>query len=189
MMKNLIFSLAALGFAASASAQEPPPNLSTPPPAPDVLTMDGCSISQSAIRAKYPALSEFLVVTGFESPERGFGGAKEAIKFYLEEGRQQLAEAKERRKALKDGVNLDDDSADRRAAREERRAARQAQKEDRAAFRAQRQALRKDIRAFRKEYGEANECRQVAWWALGANVASESAIDANTTALEAEDDV
>jgi hypothetical protein len=44
------------------------------------------------------------------------------------------------------------------------------------------------MKGFRKEYPQRSECRQVAWWALGAIAGSDGFMDRTGAQLEAEEE-
>lgn len=180
-------------------AQNSAPTLPPPPPDRDLFEIDGCSFSKSEIRGEHPALSAFLREMASEARADMFENPRDAIRFYIETRR---AELQEERALIAEGIPSREDLSEdesltpeerlarreaRKSAREARRAARASIKQDRAEFREERRALRQEIKAFNSAYPKSSDCRQAAWWALGANVASEGFIDKTAGALESEE--
>ncbi|HEX8124439.1 MAG TPA: hypothetical protein VF548_02550 [Allosphingosinicella sp.] len=129
-----------------------------PPQAKAAVKVGTCEIDRAQVRATYPTLSEFLTTMAYDGAEETFETPKDALQFYLNDKRSRLSQMR-RQKA----------SGTRAAMK---------------SFNEERAALRSEIKAFRSAYAKSAECRQAAWWALGANVAAPSYIEATSSALE-----
>jgi hypothetical protein len=97
----------------------------------------------------------------YDGADESFETPKDALQFYLNEKRSRLSELRRQQK---------DSSTDARAAMK--------------SFKEERAALRSETKAFRSAYAKSAECRQAAWWALGANLGSPEYIESTATALE-----
>jgi hypothetical protein len=156
VIRNALVTLVALA-AIPVVAQELKKD-KAPPQAKAAVKAGACEIDRAQVRATYPTLSEFLSAMAYDGAEETFETPKDALQFYLNDKRSRLSQMR-RQKA--GGT----------------RAAMKSFNEERA-------ALRSEIKAFRSAYVKSSECRQAAWWALGANVAAPGYIESTSSALE-----
>ncbi|HEX8449868.1 MAG TPA: hypothetical protein VF652_09795 [Allosphingosinicella sp.] len=171
-MNRLFYLAVPLSLGAAAIAAQPQTSLkgaSAPPASPTVLADGKCSIDIRAIRGRYPILSDFLGETAFDGSQVVFASPAAAVQYYLSDVRKVSALVRHGRKALADGKQPD---------RFDEKAMRQALKEER-------KALKAETQAFNQEFKKSDPCRQVAWRAIGADSASDQAIDAASSAVDA----
>jgi hypothetical protein len=132
-----------------------------PPQAKAAVKVGTCEVNRAEVRAAYPALGEFLAAMAYDGADETFENPKDALQFYLTSKRSRLAELKRQQKGASAG-----------------------QRDGMKSFNEERAALRSEIKAFRSAYSKSPECRQAAWWALGANLGSPGFIESTAAALE-----